>query len=162
MPGQESDSPEHDQKTDRQDHENVPAVGSQGRERAAVRSHQVKAGVAEGGDGMKDRHPDAGPSIIAAEYRHQGNCPCCFDDQDDLENEPDHPLHSADLEGGDTVLHKVPLPQRKLSSRRYLDKSGNRYQAESSCLDQEQDDCLAKARPRLPGVPDDQAGNTDC
>ena len=134
MPCQESDSTEHDQKADRENHSHIPAVGSQGGKCPAVCSHQVEACVAEGRDGMEDSHPDSGQAKVSAEHRHQHNSAHDLNNQHKPEDKMRHSRHTAGLKSGYAVFYKISLQQRQLLSRHRFNESSDRYYADAACL----------------------------
>ena len=87
-----------DEPHDRQVDERVAGIGHQ--RTAAARPHEVKAGIAEGRDGVKDGHPAAlQPAVVAHEDGQQqaGAQELCASRE--LQDEAQHAHDAADLLG---------------------------------------------------------------
>ena len=96
IPRQETDAAGYDQKHDRDIDHRILDVTGKGRIQVAVRSQNVKPRVAKGGDGVKYRHPDPAPSVVAAKHRQHGKRADQFDQKCSLQDEPCQPDDPSD------------------------------------------------------------------
>lgn len=87
VPGEEADAAHHDEAHDDQVHHRVGPVGGEGGVFRARRAHQVEARVAEGGDGMEHRHPDASEAEIPHEHRRKAGRADALDEEHRPQNE---------------------------------------------------------------------------
>ena len=79
-------------------------------------SHDVKAGVAESGDGVEDGHPYPGQAEVNAECRHHEYGADKFHGESESEYERSHFHNAADLIRGDGLHKQTPLKERDFSS----------------------------------------------
>ena len=79
IPRQEPDAAGYDQQHDRDIDHRILDITGKGQIQIIVRSQNVKPCVAKGGDGVKYRHPDPVPSVVAAKHRQHGERTDQFD-----------------------------------------------------------------------------------
>ena len=84
LPGHKADAAQHDEQNQGDIHQRVGGIGRHGRTGTAVGTHQVKARVAERGDGVKYRVPQALPAHAGTKPQGQQRCSGYFHDNSGL------------------------------------------------------------------------------
>ena len=101
IPRQKSNAANHDQQhfvaICRDIDHRILDITGKGRIQIMVRSQNVKPCVAKGGDGVKYRHPDPAPSIVAAKHRQHGKRADQLDQERSPQDESCQPDDPSDL-----------------------------------------------------------------
>ena len=118
LPGHKAKSARHDQSHNHGVHGDISAVPDEGQEGNLV-SKEVKSGVAERGDRMKDRFCKAGPQTEVSHKRNrQQNSAEDFRGQGEQQEKARKADDAPDLRGVYRVLHQVPVPKADSLSRK--------------------------------------------
>ena len=161
IPGQEADAADDNQGHDREIDDRVVHEGGQGGIGGAA-AHQVKAGVAESGDGVEQAVPEALPQAeLPAEGRGHDRRAQQLEDEGHLQDEAGQADDAADLGGGDGLLHGTALLQADLLAGDQGQGHGHRHHTHAADLNQQEDDGLAEAGPIGRRVLDHEARDAD-
>ena len=161
LPRQKADTAHDDQKHQDDIDQRMGRIIGHRREFLSGSSHQVKAGVAESGDRMEHRHPNSPRAVVDDKNRHHDHRADQLDESSALEDELRESDDTANVRRGDRVLHRAPLAERQSLTHQHHRGRHHRDHAQSSDLDQSQDDRLTEARPIGRGVLHDQPRHTD-
>ena len=115
IPGQKSDAADNNQRHNCQRDCRIVRIGGQGGKLPAD-THQIKAGVAERRDRMKQSHPDSPYSEIPAENRSHQDGSDQLKHQRQPDDKPGQPDNAADLRRRDRFLHRTALHERNLAA----------------------------------------------
>ena len=159
IPGQEADAADDDQQHDGHIDDRMAGVAHQGYIGSFLCPHQIKARVAEGGDGMKHRHPYASCTIVMAEDRQHHQRADDLDGQRHPQDEPCQPDDAAHLRGRDGLLHGAALHERDFSAGQQRKGRCHRDHAQAADLDEQKDHRLSKPRPVTGCILHHQAGD---
>ena len=111
IPRQKADAAHDDQQHNDDVDQRVGHVRRQGRVEGIHPSENIKARVAEGGNGVKYCHPHAPQSVVPAERRQQRESPDQLHKERSLEDEPRQAHDAAHRRSGNGILHGAALLQ---------------------------------------------------
>ena len=159
VPGEKADAANHDEGDNDQVDQRIRGIAGEGGEGAGA-ALEVKTGVAEGGDGVKDAVPQPlGKAQLGDKPDGQQQGPQPLDADGAPQNPVGHLQNAAHLGGGDGLLHNPPLLEPDLPAGEHGDGHCHSDDPHTADLDQDEDNQLAKDAPVLDGVVDHQAGD---
>ena len=152
LPGQKPQAAYHDQQHDGDVDDGVSGVAGQGGKRR-LHTHQIEAGIAERGDGMEHRVPQAAPQAeLRTKAKRQHQRAHALNGKGGLQNKARHADDAAHLGRGDGLLHDPPLLQADPLAGEDKDGNGHGDHAHAAHLNKNQNDQLPKLGPIGSGV----------
>ena len=160
LPCQKAKAAKDDQGRDHCGKQWVSCIPCQRNKFCILCSQQVKAGIAERRNGMKQCIPDPAQTIIGAKCRQQQCSTDQFKQGGDPQNKACQPHDAAHLRGSSSFLHRAALLEGDLSPGKQRKGSTHCNDAQSSDLDQKKDHALPECRPVAAGILYHQSGHT--
>ena len=161
IPGEKADAAGDDEQHHGHVDRRLDGVGGEGGERLPD-AHQVKAGVAEGGHGVEQGHPQPLDPEVPAEHWGHGGGPQQFQQQGGLDGKAGQPHDAAQGRGREGLLHGISLHEGNFLAGE--DGEGGRHgdDPHAADLDEEQEDPLPESGPMGRGVVDHQPCDAYC
>ena len=159
LPCQKAKAAKDDQRRDHCGKQWISCIPCQRNKFCPLCSQQVKAGIAERRNGMKQCIPDSAQSIIGAKCRQQQYSTDQFKQGGDPQNKACQPHDAAHLRGSRSFLHRAALLEGDLSPGKQRKGSTHRNDAQSSDLDQKKNYALSECRPVAAGILYHKAGH---
>ena len=124
-------------------------------------SHQVKTGVAEGGDGVEDAVPGAAEQAVVWDKADGKQAsPDALHGQHGAQDEAEHPDDAAQLGCAHGLLQKETAGEADLPACDLVERHGYGDHPHAADLDEDQDNDLSEGAPTGGGVYGDEAGDT--
>ena len=159
LPCQKTKAAKDDQGRDHCGKQWVSCIPCQRNKFCTLCSQQVKAGIAERRNGMKQCVPDPAQTIIGAKCRQQQCSTGQFKQGGDPQNKACQPHDAAHLRGSRSFLHRAALLEGDLSPGKQRKGSAYRNDTQSSDLDQKKNYALPECRPVAAGILNHKPGH---
>ena len=157
LPDEKTDAPHHDQRGGGAQDQRIAVIAGQAGEGAELSPQQVKPRVAERGDRVKHRMPDA-PQQAKVRHHPDGQQRRARPLQQEgphqgVAHHPHDPVQVVQVQGGD---HDEPLGQADAPVQRKGKQGDDRHKPQAAQLDHAENDRLSEQGPLRPGIHQDQ------
>lgn len=158
LPDKEAQTAAGDEDGHREQHYRVVVISRQAAD--LLRAEDVKARIAEGGNGGEYPFPDGRHSMSRPETDRQDQRTDPLKGEGGLQRAPDQPGNIPHVVQVEVGYRHEPLAQRQLALDQQRHEEDDGHKAQAAQLDEQDDDHLAKQGPGRQGIHNDQSRHT--